>query len=558
MVEHYVISTIDDDERYLTHDDYFEQLFNLCIIFTFQVLIAPPLYRHRPSWYQSGLTQIAARFSSAFSTNVPPNLQLLPSFISQDLMPDGVFLTPVSGLHYVLHVFDQADVLLNLSQASGEAQFLHVREGVRSTDDRVSYLEQRHVHLLGRMNHKVAVDAEFDDWVTNKSEEDWLVIQRLKRLPTMGGQEWQQAARKQVTDLIKTVLQANRARFDFEVLLVVNPIRHITTGATVYNVQMDSVQSARRIRDLFSGFFRGKRPVSAPHGVKEISLRNKVTLATKVRISILHQLGSIFTSSNNGSTYNVRGFEPRPKLVTSPARNSGSYPRTYNFIQAVTSLRADFSDEHLVRIYQVIGNQFPGELKALFIVLNDDDRDRCLALVKADRERRGGGGRDGGGSRGASVNFAPIQSTSGSSRGSAGGRDTRSTSGQVHGSGGGMEVESTFLASLKSPPPPPPSGESPSDGRRRPRSRSPSPRVDSERCSKSPAPDELKKKTVTRKSRSRSRSHSRSHSRSRSPHGGLKRCHLSSDRDEQKKPTKKKQKRSRRRSSSLGSPSLIY
>ena len=424
------------------------------------------MYRHRPSWYQSGLTQIAARFAAVFQSR-PPNLSLLPSFTSQELMPDGVFLNPVSGLHFVLHLFDNVDAALSLAQADSEAKLCHYRDDVRLHDDRLAYLEHRHVHLLNRVNHRAAVDSEFDDFVLNKSEEDWIEVRRLKRLPKMSGQDWQAAAKKQVTELIVMTLRANRVRLDFEVLLVVNPIRHVTTGPTLYNVQLDSVHSCRQIRELFSGFFRKINPIPLPQEFKEVSLRNKITLNTKIRISILHELGTMYQASNPGSSYRVSGYDSRPRLTTLPPKNSSAHPRSYNYIQAATTLRSDFSDENLVKIYSVVGANLPGELKALFIILNDDDRDRCLELVRASREQRnqsgagrqqggrgggsGGGGRGGGNggggrgggrggrSSGAHVNFMPVQSTSGF----------------VHGSGAGVEVDQALISSLRSPPPPP-------------------------------------------------------------------------------------------------------
>ena len=393
------------------------------------------MYRNKPLWYQTNLTQVAARFSSVFTYDRPANLHLLPSFNHQELCPDGIFLTPVSGLHFMIHLFDQAETVLTTAQLNDKDQLAHVLEGARQHDDRIAYIEHRHVHFQSRVNIKVAVDAEFDDYMLNKSEEDWLTIRRIKRLPKMSTQDWQGAARQQVTDLIGQVLHANKARLDFKVLLVVNPFRHVTTGPTLYNVRMDSVYTCKMIREIFSGFFRRHRPVSMPPQLKGVDLRNKITLGTKIRISILHQLGSIYTASNPGSSYNVQGFVPRPMLVTRPAQNTGA-PRSYNFIQAVSQLKATFSDEHLIRIYQVVTTHFPGELRALFVVLNDDDRDRCLALVKASREQPSASHSRSG----PSVNFLPVQSTSG----------------VVRGSGAGMEVDSNFLSSLSSPPPPPP------------------------------------------------------------------------------------------------------
>ena len=45
-------------------------------------------------------------------------------------MPDGIFLTPVSGLHYVLHIFDQACSILDLDPMDSEVKIATVQEAV--------------------------------------------------------------------------------------------------------------------------------------------------------------------------------------------------------------------------------------------------------------------------------------------------------------------------------------------------------------------------------------------------------------------------------------------
>ena len=60
----------------------------------------------------------------------PANLILMPCFVSQDLMPDGYHLTPVSGLHYVLHHFDQVELLLALDHLGPDAKLGHFQETV--------------------------------------------------------------------------------------------------------------------------------------------------------------------------------------------------------------------------------------------------------------------------------------------------------------------------------------------------------------------------------------------------------------------------------------------
>ena len=330
---------------------------------------------------------MAERFSAVLSPDHPPNFHLLPGFSCQELMPDGIHLNPVSGLHYVLHVFDQTERALQLMTANADQQLVVFKESVRQNNDRVSYLENRHGGLQQQVDRRTAIDAEFSDWMINRSEEDWLTVQGLPRLS--GTNDWQSNARRQVADTIKVVLHANRTNLDFEVVYVSNPFRYQPNRPNSYNVRMDSVRSAKRIRELFSGFFRHHRPVTRPPPLKGVSIRNKITPDTKIRIAILHQFGSIFKETNRGGDYKVRGFDSRPTLVTLPPKGTGGRQRTYNFIQAVTSLPPNFSDEHLTKIFQVVSEQQPGKLQSLFVVIHDDDRDRCLELVKQSRAATG-------------------------------------------------------------------------------------------------------------------------------------------------------------------------
>ena len=450
-------------------------------------------------------------------------------------MPDGGHLTPVAGMHYVIHLFDQTETALQAATLGAERQLVSIRESVRQQNDRVAYLENRHGSLEKRSNTKMASDAEFDDWMLNRSEEDWLVVTGLPRL-SCSQREWQDAARRQVADVIKLVLHANRVQTNFEVCYVSNPFRFQTNRQNLYNVQMDSIRSSKLIRDVFSGFFRGRKPATIPPPLKGVSIRNKITPNTKIRISILHQFGSLYKESNPGGMYKVKGFESRPVLTTIPPQNSGGRMRTYNIIQAVTLLPPTFSDEHLVKIFQVVSEQQPGNLQALFVVLRDDDRDRCLELV---RQRR---------------SSQPSQ-PSGSGV----------ISGTFSGSGSGMGLEgsgSVILDSLRSPPPPPPESaeliESDSRGKKQVRVVHPDEERSSRRQSNSPdhRDEERDKDKDKSKVKDKDRRKEKDKSRSR-----RKRRHSSSSSDERGKKHSKKSKKSKRHrrspssSSSAGSSS---
>ena len=432
----------------------------------------------------------------------PANLFLLPSFISQDLSPDGVHLTAVSGLHYILHLFDQTAAVLALDPREPEFKLIKVQEAVRHHDDRLSYLESRHSNLQRGVNLKMASDSEFRDWVTNRSEEDWLTIRGLRRLGQMSSREWQVAVRRQITSFLKEVCNLNRARVDFSVVYVSNPVRNRTTGMTVYNVRLSSAAASIRIRELYSGFFRHDNPVRLPHEFNGISVRNKVTLATRIRIRVLQQFANNYVASNPGSSAKVTGYDPRPLLITTPPRGSTTERmQTYNFIEACTKLPSAFSDDALAQIFQVVGTHHQDELRSIFIVLSDDDRDRCLDLAK---------------------NYQHVPVRRGRVTAAAPAAPSVHFSGVVSGAGTGMEVQNQMLRMLASPPPPPPP----------PRSSSLAPNHDE---------------------RDRERSDTESDRRDPRSTRGLKRAHLteSSKGDH----PKKKSKRSRRDPSSSSSSS---
>ena len=396
------------------------------------------MYRSKPFWYSQQLPEVATQFSGCFSSGRPPNLHILPSFINQDFLHDGVSLTPVAGLHFVLHLFDQSEAVLALAEADLAQKAQVSQETSRYHDDRIAYLEHGQGEVSGRLRRKIAIDAEFADWVLNRSEEDWFTIRGLPRLGSLSQQDWQVEAKRQVKDVIRLILQLNKVQnLNIDVLLVVNPLRKRLTGPTLYNVRVNSVYACTRLKEIFSGFFRRVNPVKKPASLKTISIRNKITHDTAIRIAIMRQLGENYQSHNQGSSYKVKGYDPRPLLtIFPPPKSSHPRPQTMNFIQAVSNLPSHFSDENLIQIFSVVGESDRGKLRELFVVLNDDDHDRCSDLVKKYYEGR-------------------RQDPRSSRRGVAS-AEASSHSGVVRGPGSGMEQESSVLRSLALPPPPPP------------------------------------------------------------------------------------------------------
>ena len=130
--------------------------------------LAPPMYRTTPLWYRDGMSEILLKFSEVFTKEKPVNLFLMPSFHSPVLEADGVHLTPFSGLHFVVSLFDSALELLKNSKRPASAMVPIQQESIRSLEDCVSVIEQDHKRLNQSVINKSVVTSEAADYAENQ------------------------------------------------------------------------------------------------------------------------------------------------------------------------------------------------------------------------------------------------------------------------------------------------------------------------------------------------------------------------------------------------------
>ena len=137
-------------------------------------------------------------------------------------------------------------------------------------------------------------------------------------------------------------------------------------------MKLESVSDSKMIRDKFGSFFKAGAPPVPPE-LKGLSIRIRLTHASRVRISIMQALASNYKSSNPGSKVQVVNYEPRPLLRLTPPQNATD-PRVMNFffIDAVTKLPAVHD---LSMIMKATSGKFKGQLRSLFVVISDDLRD---------------------------------------------------------------------------------------------------------------------------------------------------------------------------------------
>jgi hypothetical protein len=331
-------------------------------------MLSPPMYRTNPIWYRDGLPEILSLFSSSFKEDRPKNLHLLSSFATPEFEADGVHLTSFSGLEFIVNLFDVSEETLARLKKSPASRSDISTEQTRVLEDRVMVLEQDHRRLNKVVEKKSAVDAELADYRENERLEDSFVISGIPALPSsLTGKEWQAQA---VASVKKVILQLMGREMD--VVVVQNITSRQKDAETTFNVKMSSIDDSRAIRKKFGSFFAGSKD-GRPAAFKNISIKNRVTSDTRIRISILKLMAKRYKDSNPGSKVQVIGYDPRPLLkIVPPAGSSDRRTKIFNYVEACRRLPSTFDSADLDPILRRVNPSLRGEVKATFIVLSDD------------------------------------------------------------------------------------------------------------------------------------------------------------------------------------------
>ena len=407
-------------------------------------MISPPMYRAAPTWYREGLSEILIQFAQVMHHEKPPNLHLLPSFASPELGPDGVHLTPFSGLEFVLHLFDSANDVLDSLEMSPEDKSLRTAASNRVLEDRVVVLEQDHRRLNKVVEHKIAIDSELADWRENERNEDCFIIHGLPKISgDLTGKDWQDQALRDVQGVMVTLMGKQ-----MPIVFVQNVTNRNRVDAEIkYSVKMEDVATSKLIHKKFGMFFKGSVD-RRPTALKKFDIKSRVTHETSIRVSLLKLMAQRYRDSNPGGKAQVIHYDPRPLIkITPPSSSSDRRTRSYNFVEAAKTFPSNFTASELDPILKRINPKLSGKLRSIFIVLSDDvyqkksrDRVRGDRGERADRGERGDrgdcGDREDRGDR-----------TNRGSRGSRSERGSRSDSDQD---------EEDMASGGRSPSPPPP------------------------------------------------------------------------------------------------------
>ena len=347
-------------------------------------LICPPMYRSTPMWYRNAMPEILQKFSEVMKSR-PPNLLLMPSFPRPSLESDGVHLTAYSGLEFVVHLFDSALEVVGSINAAPEARCSKTTEATRALEDRMVAIEQDHRRLNLEFESKSVVDHELACFNENLRFENHFVIQGLSKIPDMSPKEWQIRARQDVKIALGLFLDRE---------MPIDYVQNVTgmgkKAKVTYQVRMKKIDDSKELRGTFSGFFTGGTDTRPP-ALKSVSIRNRVSKATPVRIALLRLLGERYIASNKGSEFKVLGYDPRPLLKIFPAKDeTDRRVKTFNYLEAIKYFPTNFSDSELEPILERISPRLKGKLRQIFGVIDDD----MLQRFTRNRRREAGAQAD--------------------------------------------------------------------------------------------------------------------------------------------------------------------
>jgi hypothetical protein len=240
--------------------------------------------------------------------------------------------------------------------------------------------EQDHKRLNQSFEAKMAVDAELADFQENVRNEVFFVVSGLPRISQdLRGREWQDRAVSDMKKLIHQLLGK-----DLPVVVVQN-ITGRGSDVSRYHVKMECTAHSQEVRSKFGSFFVGAID-RRPSQFSQISISNRVTPGTQVRVAILRALGKNYEDANTGGKAKVIGYESRPILRTTPPPEvTDKRVRTFTFIEAIKSLPIKFSSDQLATIMKKVDPKFRGKLRSTFIVLDDDG----WSKVASSRNKRG-------------------------------------------------------------------------------------------------------------------------------------------------------------------------
>ena len=162
----------------------------------------------------------------------------------------------------------------------------------------------------------------------------------------------------------------------------------------IFEVNMGSETEAKGLRKAYGAKIKEWRENNSfPEEVKGTSLGPSLTLATRVRISILKVYAKEIKSAIENTDSWVIQHIARPILKVQTTNNDGTTSiASFGFVQAVAYIKkelphSNFKTQDLYEAYSIAGSRFGQEISHHFIVL-DCSSARSVAINRKPRNKR--------------------------------------------------------------------------------------------------------------------------------------------------------------------------
>ena len=286
----------------------------------------------------------------------------------------------------MLHLFDSTRLTIESAAATPEARSAQSIEANRVLEDRMMAIEMDHRRLNKFVEWRAAIESELADFNENVRWEDWFVIHGLAKINEPDRKQWQVKAKAAVNGALSVLMGK-----EYPIVVVQNITSKGKDAICRYQVLMTSIADSKEIRDTFGDFFTGGKGDTRPEALKKLSIRNRITPATQVRIAIMKLQAKRYMASNPEGKAAVIGYEPRPVIkIFPPPDASDQRIRTFNYIEAVKNLPTNFPKSEIDPILEKINSKLRGQLRSLFVVISDD-----MLPQRSVRAQAGSGGAGG-------------------------------------------------------------------------------------------------------------------------------------------------------------------
>ena len=170
-----------------------------------------------------------------------------------------------------------------------------------------------------------------------------------------------------VQSMIRTLLGK-----DLKVIVVHNASGRGPNAEVRYSVRMEYAADSQEIRSKFGSFFVGGKD-QRPEALKAVSVSNKITPGTQIRLMIMKLMAKRYRASNPEGQARVVGYESRPTIkITPPESSADRRVKVYTYIEAIKKLPTSFASSELRPIVAKARVHFKDKLRQTFVVLSDD------------------------------------------------------------------------------------------------------------------------------------------------------------------------------------------